>query len=272
LQFKSSAQLVAAIALFFGSSGANAGLVPDSSILEELYSNNAACGGNCPSIISTTSGTLVGAGGNSAGASGSPLSASANGNGSSLAATSALGEVIFYFEVLGPSGQLPLDIDVALHASLGFTDPNVQGASADASIQVQANNSLFLLFFQQAACQNAPGACDTPDFVGTLQGKVLANTVYEETLRAAAGGLDQPGFAGFNTASALVDPYLYIDPSFANASAYTLVLSDGIANTPTPVPLPGALGLFGFGLAQAGLMAGRRPTSRPGKVSTGVHH
>src|ERR1700690_1101807 len=267
---KSGVLLFAAMALFCGTGGANAGLLPDPFIFETLSSSNAACGGSCPPISSTISGTLVGAGGNSAGASGTPLTVAANGNGSSIAATGGVGEVIFYFEEMGPPGQLPLDIDVSLHASVGFSDPDIQDAAGDASIQVQANNSAFLLLFQQAACQNAPGACDSPDFVGTLQAKVFANPLYEETLRAGAGGASNPTLAGFNTASALVDPYMYIDPGFANASAYTLVLSDGIANTPTTVPLPAAFGLFGLGFAQAALIYRSRPAGRRRKGSTGA--
>ena len=42
--------------------------------------------------------------------------------------------------------------------------------------------------------------------------------------------------AGFpsGSATASVDPYIEIDPSFANASQYSLEFSDGVENTPEP--------------------------------------
>jgi len=47
-------------------------------------------------------------------------------------------------------------------------------------------------------------------------------------------------------ASALADPYIYIDPDFANASLYSIVVSAGVGNGPAAaVPEPATLTLLG---------------------------
>lgn len=65
--------------------------------------------------------------------------------------------------------------------------------------------------------------------------------------------------ASNESAMAFADPYIYIDPSFPNASLYSIVVSPGVANV--PVPEPGVAGLLGAGLAAFGLA--RRPSARP---------
>ena len=61
---------------------------------------------------------------------------------------------------------------------------------------------------------------------------------------------------GQTEASASIDPFFAIDPSFADAGLFTLIISDGISNTPpasVPGPIAGA-GLPGLLLAGAGLL------------------
>lgn len=50
------------------------------------------------------------------------------------------------------------------------------------------------------------------------------------------------------TASAFIDPTLEIDPSFADAAKYHIVLSSGIGNSVAATPLPASLPLFGTAL------------------------
>ena len=64
---------------------------------------------------------------------------------------------------------------------------------------------------------------------------------------------------------AIVDPHIFIDPSFALASLYSVVLSDGVGNEvppqfgePIATPLPAALPLFATGLGVWGLLGWRR--------------
>jgi hypothetical protein len=67
------------------------------------------------------------------------------------------------------------------------------------------------------------------------------------------------------TAMAYVDPSIYIDPSFANAGAYQIIVSEGVGNPPptfgdpasTSVPEPGSLAVVGVGLVGLGLLTRR---------------
>lgn len=47
-------------------------------------------------------------------------------------------------------------------------------------------------------------------------------------------------------ASAWIDPYFFVDPSFANAGLYTVTLSPGVANAPVPEPASAMLLLGGL--------------------------
>lgn len=50
------------------------------------------------------------------------------------------------------------------------------------------------------------------------------------------------------TATALIDPYIRVDPHFANAADYTITVNGGVGNTP-PVPEPGVVVLLLAGWA-----------------------
>jgi hypothetical protein len=66
--------------------------------------------------------------------------------------------------------------------------------------------------------------------------------------------------AGSVSNSAFLDPFFYIDPSFAYADDVSLVFSSGINNiAPSSItPLPAALPLFATGLGAMGLFGWRR--------------
>ena len=66
----------------------------------------------------------------------------------------------------------------------------------------------------------------------------------------------------FETASAGVDPIIVVDPSFANAGAYSIVLTPGIGNGPTDTPEPHSGYLLSSGLF-AGLVCVFRSRIRP---------
>ena len=56
------------------------------------------------------------------------------------------------------------------------------------------------------------------------------------------------------------DPYIFVDPTFPNASDYSIIVSDGVVNVPpaAATPLPATLPLFASGLGAFGLLARRR--------------
>jgi hypothetical protein len=62
-------------------------------------------------------------------------------------------------------------------------------------------------------------------------------------------------------ATAFVDPYIFVDPHFANASDYTITVLDGVANAPPvdAVPEPNAATLLLAGLGLIGVVTARRP-------------
>ena len=84
--------------------------------------------------------------------------------------------------------------------------------------------------------------------------QVMANTIYHIELFTAA---DNQLGSSIGSASSNIA----FDQSFSGASAYTLILSDGVGNAPlNPVPVPSTMLLFSTGIA--GLAAvGRRKRS-----------
>jgi hypothetical protein len=58
---------------------------------------------------------------------------------------------------------------------------------------------------------------------------------------------------GPQASNAFLDPYFYIDPTFADAADYSLQVSRGIGNSPSAVPLPAALPLFAFAVGGLGI-------------------
>ncbi len=80
----------------------------------------------------------------------------------------------------------------------------------------------------------------------TLKTSVTSNSVFLVLFEAAAAGTN---------ASALVDPTITIDPSFADASEFTLEANPGVftpPSTPTATPEPASAGLLLFALGAIG--------------------
>jgi hypothetical protein len=55
-----------------------------------------------------------------------------------------------------------------------------------------------------------------------------------------------------------VYPFFSIDPTFPNASLYSIITSPGVGNSPPATPVPAALPLFATGLGGLGLFGWRR--------------
>jgi hypothetical protein len=158
----------------------------------------------------------------------------------SAAAYSGLGaeasaDYTYYFEVEGPSGSVPMLVSAA-----GQSQTTATAYYSDATFDVQ-NGGVY------AVNESADATATTPASFSFKQSvDITANTVQEVDCSAGVS-------IGFNgVASAYLDPQISIDPTFPNASEYSLVFSPNF-----PVPEPSVTGLFILGLSLAGLSAVR---------------
>jgi PEP-CTERM motif len=160
----------------------------------------------------------------------------------------ALTGLKYSFEVVGGKvGDLvPLLVETNLETSATGRE-----AFAAADIQVTTMPPLPTVV---AVCTD--GSCPFgTSFSGTFSVDAVSGRVDTVLLvtQSAVGGL----FGG--RADALADPFIFVDPSFAKASNYSLVLSDGIGNgdggmgsSSGAVPEPASFALLGVGLATLG--------------------
>lgn len=155
----------------------------------------------------------------------------------------------YYFEVTGGNvGDLvPIMVDFTLSVS------STPDSSALAKIIVRTSVVPFTV--EEVACN--PQVCDETQLSDTLAIQARSGANLDSiTLYAVA---QAPATRSSNeSARAFADPYIYIDPAFANASLYSIAVSPGVANVPlTPVPEPGSVLLLSIGTAAIGLLRRR---------------
>ena len=158
------------------------------------------------------------------------------------------GSLTYYFEVVGPSAYVPIDIDFHLHQQ-----DTLSSVPAEANITSVAGSGGGFDF--KAICSASdPCADHSNDFVGTLHLSPISgfsNSVELDMDIGVAYSIDNPIA---NSGFAYADPFIYIDPSFADAADYSIILSPGVSNAvptltpPVPEPETWALMLAGFGL------------------------
>ena len=161
----------------------------------------------------------------------------------------ALTDLQYFFEVVGgrPGDLVPVLIETSL-----ATVAAGQEAFAAANIQVRTTSQVPTVV---ATCTD--GSCPFgTDFSGTFSVNAVSGQVASVLLvtQAAVGGL----FGG--TADASADPVIFIDPSFAGAANYLVVVSDGVGNSSSLVPEPSNFSLLGIGLATLGWRRRRKVT------------
>ncbi len=145
---------------------------------------------------------------------------------------SAFAELDYDIEITGPAGEVSVDVSgLAMGSGSG---------SGFVGIGLTINDEPFL-----------------PHHHFDLNSTLPTNTPIAVQLNTSA--IVPLTEAGSSSASAYLDPYFSIDPSNADASAYAILVSPGIANTPaTPEPSTWAMLLLGFaGLGWAGGRRGR---------------
>jgi hypothetical protein len=91
--------------------------------------------------------------------------------------------------------------------------------------------------------------------IGSLDFKVMSDTGVVIEMQAAT-----QSYGGVATAG--IDPFISIDPSFQDASAFSIALSAGVGNgdPPSPVPLPATFPTLGVGLLGLALTRKMRPS------------
>ena len=146
----------------------------------------------------------------------------------------------------------------------GSPDPN-QATAAAANIVVRALSPVSGARNEDSAgaCDTSPVACTQPDALeADLAITVASGTagrVFMQVLVAAASVAEGPAFAR-------IDPFIFVDPSFANAADYTITVADGVGNAlPPAVPEPGTWALLLAGLGGVKAAWRRRRSSTVGR-------
>lgn len=182
------------------------------------------------------------------------LQASASGTPNVSFGAAAGARLDYSFNIIGPAAStVPLLIFTSLFASAGG-DPRDSRGQALAEFRVTTAIDQRYVF---SSCDNLDaGGCANPAFSGGVAVRAAPNFLNYISLSVSTGG--QNGGYGIATA----DPWITFDPSFANAGAYRIVLSPGVANdaapTATVAPEPATFALLLPGLALLGLAARRR--------------
>ncbi len=160
--------------------------------------------------------------------------------------------IFFYVEGPGAFGKsVPLDFTAA---SMGAGAPMASGLNAIADVQVDWSAGEFT-----ACAGSGPSTASCKgqgsSFSGTQKGfgEIGVLNDYGVSVTGSAGGL------GSGQYSATLDPKIIVDPSFPDASAYSIVFSPNVGVPPVPEPSAWAMLIIGFGgLGMAGWRRGRR--------------
>jgi hypothetical protein len=124
------------------------------------------------------------------------------------------------------------------------------GAAATVALGINEVNGPGLIF-DQITCQAQYNAACSQAFSINNSYLLVTNAYYAVDMSTSIGINSEPYYNGSVSA--------YVDPYFTAPLGYSIVLSDGIGNSPiAATPLPAALPLFGAGLGAIGLLGWRR--------------
>ena len=176
----------------------------------------------------------------------------------------------YYFEAVGGGAQpTPVSVDFSVAWSVEASPQGQTGVGAYGNadfLLLNGNQSPFTfpaIFAQGYLCESSnlgilspveQAQMITPSTQCGLGSVLLnatldTNTLYSFVMYAGAGvGCGAADCAA--SASSVVDPSIYIDPTTPGAADYSILLSDGVGNPPPiSAPEPGANGLLLLGMA-----------------------
>ena len=145
-------------------------------------------------------------------------------------------QVSYYFSVTGASlGEI---IPLRVYGNLSTTASTTEFASSIAQLGVQT-----------AQATNGIEVQLNQSWSGFLPIDYLGGDQYALSNSIVIGG------SATGPSTAFADPYIEVDPNFANASDYGIIVSQGIGNTPvSATPEPSSLALAGVALGCVGLL------------------
>jgi hypothetical protein len=178
------------------------------------------------------------------------------GSGCAGGSFSVSAKVDYHIEVSGPTGvMVPYYFNTA-GGITGIAGPGQSGAGS-AQVSLIAPGGVGLTGFDAGTIleQSGLAVCETSCVNSTQHVSLLSNTQY--TVEVSAGGLVFTNYA--SSLSAWADPYIFIDPTFVGGNQFSLLISDGVGNSPVAaVPEPSTWAMIILGFASVGLMTHRR--------------
>lgn len=219
-----------------------AGLVPP----PEFISTNGTIGGSF-SQYGTSGSITATVDYSSAGVASFSTSGTIQGGGTLDEGSGASGGVTFAFEVSGPAG-VPVSVDAT-----AFGTAEASGAAgANSTFNVRSGpDDALLVNWVACADPSDPSSCSS--YPNAFGGSEEITVMSDEVNYVIIGGEALSPISGpAGTWSTSVDPMISFDPSFAQASEFTLEFSPAVGGTGGTgggnVPEPGTLGLLCSGL------------------------
>jgi hypothetical protein len=168
----------------------------------------------------------------------------------------------YYISIVGPSGLVPIDFTARGTLAQSYATGS---ASTQLYIEGDIDDQLSVDIWGQ---QSISLSGDQNPLTGSANAFTLSGTTEEAANTQILVGMsiginvETNGPYPTGSASAYLDPIFYIDPTFPDASEYSIVISPGIGNSPVSgVPEPSTWAMMLLGVAGLGF-AGYRNVRR----------
>lgn len=167
--------------------------------------------------------------------------------------------LVYYFEVHGPDGAVPLNFVASgqTNSELGYLgNTSAAAASSETLISIFGNNVDVMRLAQSSGGVYPGGSVDSFNINDTFLFE--ANTPYKITLLASATVTSNAYEIVGPVASAGLGMRFSISSDFQNGNQYYFEYSDGVHSPPDGTPEPSTWAMMILGFAGIGFMAYRR--------------